>query len=115
MGIAFFLRTRSTPAINVVATAPMPTVRTPSFPFGKAMPADLRILISPVVFNISGTGGCDLHCTNAAFPFAQTTYHARTSQDLQTLQDDRTPLLARTRSNFHRPSEVDESGEPGDR
>jgi hypothetical protein len=40
--------------MNVVATAPMPTVRTPSFPFGKAMPADLRILISPVIFNVYG-------------------------------------------------------------
>jgi hypothetical protein len=30
----------------------MPTVRTPSLPFGKAMPADLRIRNSPVVFKV---------------------------------------------------------------
>jgi hypothetical protein len=54
MGCDFFRRIKSTPAMNVVATAPMPTVRTPSFPFGMAMPADLRILISPVVFNMYG-------------------------------------------------------------
>jgi hypothetical protein len=55
MGSDFLRRTRSTPAMNVVATAPMPTVRTPSFPFGKAMPADLRILISPVFFKVFET------------------------------------------------------------
>ena len=47
-GRDFLRRTRSTPAMKVVATAPMPTVSTPSFPFGRAMPADLRIRISPV-------------------------------------------------------------------
>jgi hypothetical protein len=50
MGEDFFRRIRSTPAMKVVATAPMPTVRTPIFPFGKAMPADLPILNSPVAF-----------------------------------------------------------------
>ncbi len=55
IGSDFFRRTRSTPAMNVVATAPMPTVRTPSFPFGKAMPADLRIRNSPVIFQMCGT------------------------------------------------------------
>jgi hypothetical protein len=34
IGNASFLRTASTPAIMVVATAPKPTVKTPSFPFG---------------------------------------------------------------------------------
>src|SRR5215468_11064238 len=36
-GCAFFVRTSSTPAIKVVATAPMPGNSTPSFPFGAAI------------------------------------------------------------------------------
>src|SRR6202008_860396 len=35
-GTAFFVRTSSTPAMEVVATAPMPGNSTPSFPFGAA-------------------------------------------------------------------------------
>src|SRR5437588_1123111 len=37
MGLAKPLRTASTPATNVVATAPMPGIITPSFPFGAAI------------------------------------------------------------------------------
>jgi hypothetical protein len=37
------LRTSSTPAISVVLTAPIPGVRTPSFPFGGAILTGLRI------------------------------------------------------------------------
>jgi hypothetical protein len=50
-----------------------------------AMPADLRILISPVVFKVYGTLNERIHFirTTAAVPFAQTTYHARTREDLQ--------------------------------
>jgi hypothetical protein len=36
-GCAFFVRTSSTPAMKVVATAPMPGKSTPSFPFGAAI------------------------------------------------------------------------------
>src|SRR5215469_1544553 len=36
-GTAFFVRTSSTPAMKVVATAPMPGNSTPSFPFGAAI------------------------------------------------------------------------------
>jgi hypothetical protein len=64
----------------------MPTVRTPSFPFGKAMPADFRIRNSPVVFKFE-EAGCSVRLssprTMAAIPFAQTTYHARSREDLQ--------------------------------
>src|SRR6516165_896228 len=36
-GTAFFVRTSSTPAMKVVATAPIPGSSTPSFPFGAAI------------------------------------------------------------------------------
>ena len=42
-----FRRTNSTPAIKVVPTAPIPGVRTPSFPFGGATLTGLRIQNPP--------------------------------------------------------------------
>src|SRR6266849_259185 len=47
-GCAVFRRTKSTPAMNVVATAPIPTVSTPSFPFGGLIFPARRIRLSPI-------------------------------------------------------------------
>jgi hypothetical protein len=41
--------------MNVVATAPIPTVSTPSFPFGGVIAESRRIRFSPVFMNVSGT------------------------------------------------------------
>jgi hypothetical protein len=53
MGSAILVRTASTPAIIVVATAPIPTLRTPSFPFGSAIGiaffATFLILLNKIV------------------------------------------------------------------
>jgi hypothetical protein len=38
MGLEIPLRTASTPATNVVATAPIPGIMIPSFPFAGAIP-----------------------------------------------------------------------------
>src|SRR5216110_1638852 len=48
IGCAQPLRTSSTPAINVVLTAPMPGVRTPSSPVGGAMLVGRRISNPPI-------------------------------------------------------------------
>ena len=48
VGWAPELRTRSTPAMNVVATAPIPQVSTPSFPVGGAMVVGRRISVPPM-------------------------------------------------------------------
>src|SRR5260370_36266863 len=54
-GCAFLRRIKSTPAMNVVATAPIPTVSTPSFPFGGAIAESRRIHFLPVFVKVSGT------------------------------------------------------------
>src|SRR5439155_22383865 len=48
IGRAAPVRTSSTPAINVVLTAPRPGVSTPSFPFGGAMLVGRRIGFPPL-------------------------------------------------------------------
>src|SRR5438128_430797 len=48
IGSAHPVRTNSTPAINVVLTAPMPGMSTPSFPFGGAMLVGRRIGFPPL-------------------------------------------------------------------
>src|SRR5437879_2568869 len=48
IGSAQPVRTSSTPAINVVLTAPMPGVSTPSVPFGGAMLVGRRIGLPPL-------------------------------------------------------------------
>src|ERR1700704_2459603 len=41
--------------MNVVATAPIPTVSTPSFPFGGAIAESRRIRFSPMFMKVAGT------------------------------------------------------------
>src|ERR1700730_1629300 len=73
--------------MNVVATAPIPTVSTPSFPFGGAMAESRRIRFSPVFIKVSETKKFRwrrIHAVMATSkPCAQTTYHARIKTDLQ--------------------------------
>src|SRR5258708_6427997 len=73
--------------MNVVATAPIPTVSTPSFPFGGAIAESRRIRFSPVFMKMSGTTKLHRRGVHAVMinskPCAQTTYHARLKTDLQ--------------------------------
>ena len=54
MGLEIPLRTASTPATNVVATAPMPGIMTPSFPFAGAIsPVPVLLLFCFLVVGMS--------------------------------------------------------------
>src|ERR1700676_384893 len=78
-GADFPLRTSSTPAMNVVLTAPMPGSSTPNFPFAGAIFAGFSMLLLKKI-DMKTT----VTPTDAARHYKQTSNDARTSDDLKT-------------------------------
>src|SRR5580658_9143595 len=80
-GCALPLRTNSTPAINVVLTAPMPGVRIPSFPFAGAIFAGFSMQLlnhQNLQTRMQAADGCPRS--------EQTSNDERRSEDLQIRQ-----------------------------
>ena len=78
-GCDFPFRTSSTPAMNVVLTAPIPGNSTPNFPFAGAIFAGFSMpLLKKIDMKTTVTP------TDAARHYKQTSNDARTSDDLQT-------------------------------
>src|SRR5580704_4013772 len=77
-GTAFFLRTSSTPAMKVVATAPIPGRRIPSFPFGAAIFVGFSMKF--LSFPIGGRCRPQIPHKNAA---SQTIHDEGSGEDMQ--------------------------------
>src|SRR5437867_1353009 len=88
IGCAQPLRTSSTPAMNVVLTAPMPGVRTPSSPFGGSMLLGRRISTPPT------------------YPRRHGAKRSLVTQRLDGVQPGRLPRRIKAEEDAHRPGKA---------